>query len=233
MHKAILNHEKWKLSFRGYYGKYTCKIALSGFPFWDFGGNIERLVLPNHFDNQYKKIRTFEQDLGFNFKVYTNSIELLLWILNRPEYNAYIDEICTPETLKQSEELSKFEENVLYRDTFFYKKYAYRIKHLSSWQYRRSSMSTPSNEVFKEVVDSLDNFFPDSRQVYTNGRYDIHYLRPNYMVGSIGGISMQPTRTINIPTIYTNDEGAIMMYKLRFGSQILFDIDKVTLIGEL
>ena len=234
MHDAILTHEKWKLSFKGYYGKYTCKISLTGFPFWDFGGNIERLVLPNQFDNEYKKVRTFDQDHGFNFKIYTNNIDLILWIINRPEYNTYIDEICTPETQKQSQELSKFDENVLYRDTYFYKKYKYRVKPLNRWQYRRQSMNEPSNEVLQEATEVIYEFFPDSRLVYTNGRYDISYLRPSYFMGATGTLSgLQPTRTINIPTVYTNDEGAIMMYKLRFGSEILFEIDKVTLISEL
>jgi len=227
MHKNILAHEKWKLSFKGYYGKYTCKLVLSGFPFWDFGGNIERLVLPNNFDKMYKKVRTLDHVTGFNFKVYTNSIELILWILNRPEYNAHIKEIATPKTEKQSQELSKFEENVLYRDTFFYNKYEYRIKNYSTWQYRRQSMSQPNNTLLQEVVDSIDEFFPDSRLVYTNGRYDVNYFRTSHSWNST------PTRTVNIPTIYTNNEGAIMMYKLKFGSQILFDIDRVTLISEL
>lgn len=95
-------------------------------------------------------------------------------------------------------------------------------------------MNEPSNEVLQEATEVIYEFFPDSRLVYTNGRYDISYLRPSYFMGATGTLSgLQPTRTINIPTVYTNDEGAIMMYKLRFGSEILFEIDKVTLISEL
>ena len=228
MDNKITSHPKWCLSHKGYYGKYVAKITLGAFPFWGFGGNVERLTLPNLFDNQYKKVRLLNRDNCFEFRVYTNSEKLINWIIDRPEYSANIKEISTPKTLEQTQELLKFDENVLYRNSLFYKTYKFRVKPVSNYLYRRHNKNLPGNDTLQEAVDVIDDTFIDSRIVYTIGRFDISYLRSTIMP-----LQMSSTRTINLPTVYTNDEASIMLYKLRFQSDLLFEVDKVVLLSEV
>jgi hypothetical protein len=231
MDKNITSHPAWRLSHKGYYGKYVAKITLGGLSFYDFGGNVERLTLPNLFDNQYKKVRQLAHALGsFEFRVYTNSEKLINYLIDRPEYQIYIKEICTPKNLEQRQELLKFDENVLYRDSLFYKKYKFRVKPISNYLYRRNKRSMPSNEILQEAADVIHDTFTDSRIVYTNGRFDISYLKNNSWPYHV---TAAPNRTVNLPTFYTNDEASIMLYKLRYQSDLLFDIDKVVLLSEI
>lgn len=235
MHEEIINHKAWKQSSTGYYSKYIARVVLSGFSFWDYGGNIERLPIDRNFDGEYKKVRKLDRDGLFEFRVYTSNVDLLLWFAKAPELQDHIEEITCPANQSQIDELQKFKDNVLYREKYFFGKYKFRLQPDNYWTYQRQNMSKPSNEIVLEAINFLKDNFKDSRIQYTNGRYSMMYTRSQFLqTGTISSsTSLTAQRMLNIPTLYTNDEGSLMLYKLKFGADLLFNIDKVTLLSNV
>ena len=219
MFDNLKSHPLWEHSTDGWYAKYHSRCILA-----DFGVFNEIPKIPKEFDSHYKVVRkiVWSADLLPNtltYTIYTSDIALLEHIMSAPELNKHIEKIQTPVDMSHASTIIEFDTSAVHRSKLYYDHFLFKM---TPTKYKNLEV-----ELSKEAIKFIEDEIQDKRMVYAMGRTSRTWIFGSQRKSGFGSY---PSSSLNIPTVYTNDEPGLMMFKLRFGSDIKFSVERVVLI---
>lgn len=226
IHQRLPLHPKWKPATQLYYNKYhtVLRVATTS-SHWTTKKN--NLCIPDRFEGAYKLVVRFDwasywevndeesaRDLKKEYitlnSVYTNNHELIDYLLSLDSTNP-VAEIISPSSDQHFEYLSDPDRTYVYRNHLWYKKYAHKTKISIKRELRYST----TQESIENSTQQIYNVF-DPETSHWPAKYAPHYYHFRSRWSSI--------------IVYTNDEPAIMLFKMVTGD--LFNIHIETAITE-
>jgi len=203
-------------SLKYFYGIYDSCVTLEHIP--------RQLPIENKFvrvDGQgnttFRVVRGYSHAAGtYHCKLYTSDKEIIDSIIADNVLYSKIIQIQKPLNKAHADLLAKKDRKIIIRDKIWYNKYKHRV---TSWHDLPNTIQ--AQDEMGILLKWIHDHFPssDSRIVSVMGGYHGHraYRR---------GLSW-------IPTIFTNNEEAVMLFKLAFSSQVKIDFETCICLKEL
>lgn len=213
-----INHPKWKPSSQLFYRKYHTAIKLGYFSYNSKPG------LPINFKD-YRIVRRFiEIDQKFEIvcTIYTSDQKIIDFILNDSFYNRHIINLQGPINQQHLDALNNKDYKIVVRDNLWYNKYKYKMHCWANWR------NQPSEEQYEDIQRFCYTQFDDSRVVNNFSGYGYSWNRTLWGAGS-------PNRSYSrsIPTIYTNNQEQIFLFKMAYANILNINIETVITHTEL
>jgi len=221
-----INHPNWKPSSKLFYRKYHTAIKLGYFSYNSKPG------LPLKFQDSYRSVRRFiEVDNQFEIvsTVYTSDQILIDFILNDDFYSRHILSIEGPVSQEHVDQLNSKDYKIVIRDHLWYKKYKYKMTAWANWR------NQPTDEQYEDILKFCYTQFEDSRIVNSYGGYGFYssfWSQQRSNMWGIGGYS-RPSYGHGIPSVYTNDQQQIFLFKMAYANLLNIDIETVITHEEL
>jgi hypothetical protein len=219
----LKDHPNWKMSLKYYYRKYAYRIRLG-----TFNRHFNLLAeLDNYREIDYRQRWDWAYEYAPENKrthwvcFYTSDERLVGYLLDN--YGSYISEINSPIDEKHGDLLGSLDENTIFRKKPYYNKYSLKME---SWRTWRSSAS--DDDVRNAYVFVYDNFSDTAHSRMLPKGY-MHHPHTLSRVNSYGQATWMANvgRFVELPTIFTNNESALMLYKLQFGNLLRVKITRV------
>lgn len=219
-----IKHPKWKPSSKLFYRKYHTAIKLGYFSYNSKPG------LPHRFEDSYRSVRRFiEVDNQFEIvsTVYTSDQKLINYILNDDFYSRHILSIEGPVSQEHIDQLNSKDYKIVIRDNLWYKKYKYKMTAWANWR------NQPTDEQYEDILKFCYTQFEDSRVVNSYGGYGLYSSFWSQHRSNMWGITNRPAYGNSVPTVYTNDQAQIFLFKMAYANILNIDIETVITHAEL
>ena len=222
-----INHPNWKPSSQLFYREYHTAIKLGYFSYNSKPG------LPIQFSD-YRIVRRFiEIDKKFEIvcTVYTSDQSIIDFILNDDFYNRHIISIQGPVSQEHIDQMNSKDWKTVVRENLWYKKYKYKLHTWANWR------NQPSDEQYEDIIKFCYTQFEDSRVVNNYGGYGYYSSfwasSQNHQWGIGSPISRRPAYGHSVPTVYTNDQEQIFLFKMAYANILNISIETVITHAEL
>ena len=185
----IINDPLWKPSLRLSYNKFTSSITLG--PFAKASG----CVTTDHpsCKDRWRWVFNEKRDkYDIYTKIFTSDIQFIKGLMQLYPYT----EVQTPMNEYHNEVLLQGPEKISIRPTLWHKKYKYRVESYVSF-YNKNKIT---QDTYYKVCEFIDENFKGNS-----------YIRNTNYGGSWNSYN-------TIPYVYTNNEGAIMLFKMMFNN---------------
>lgn len=207
MYTTLRQNPKWKPTNKLWYSKYHCSIKLGPFDNDRHAPLIER---PHRQSNSYGQI-----DGKFAIMwttIYTTDVKLLEGLTKLYPY----EEVHTPMNEKHATHLLDGDHTMAIRQSQWYNRYRYKLE-CSTW--RTWSWGKKTDE---QDLAHADKFIKESF-TRKDSRFRV----------SEGWHGYNHDAKIRLPTIYTNDEASLMLFKLTFSKAIPICITEAVTYDEI
>lgn len=219
-----INHPNWKPSSKLFYRKYHTAIKLGYFSYNSKPG------LPYRFKDLYRSVRRFiEVDNQFEIvsTVYTSDQKLIDYILDDDFYSRHILSIESPINQEHIDQLNSKDYKIVIRDNLWYKKYKYKLTAWANWR------NQPTDQQYEDILKFCYTQFEDSRVVNSYGGYGFYSSFWSQHRSNMWGIANRPAYGNSVPTVYTNDQAQIFLFKMAYANILNIDIETVITHAEL
>lgn len=198
-------HKSWHPTKKLYYKQYSFVIRIGAM----LRGHD--VVVPTEF-SEYRRVDredglTYTQPPAFTrtCSIYTNDLRLIEYLLST--YNELILVLESPYNEQHAEYLNDPNRNIIYRDKPWYHKYHHKLNVYESW--RQSNKPNPALVIatFQELFQSADSKWAGQ------GKEPMQFYHSS--------------RWFSYPTIYTNNEASIMLFKLAHGDVLRLSIETI------
>lgn len=236
MIKDLQERDDWTMSTKLFYGKFLYRIRLGSFPRrvdllgklgmhdeefrqrWDWDPVSWRYNRWNY-DEHVGRYKTPATDPKFNVSYYTSSEIIVNHLLN--EYESYITETSGPVSNEHLSTLENLDAHTIFRKQYYYNKYPYRLE---SWRTWRDDCSDDTlMEAYEYIIENFNNTEHSRITMKSFLINQSNHQFPSHWFGGPRAIS----RYSVLPTVYTTDESALMMFKLMFTGKFNIKLTRV------
>lgn len=197
-------HPKWSPSDKFYYGKFNSQITVGPTEY-------DAVALADYSNGSYRKIQNYvfcdaKMEYEIFTTVYTSDTDLIQHLMD----NYLVVAISSPANDTHQNILEDVHTHTALRDKLYYHKYQFR---LVIWRNHRMEVNASD---FAEANIRLRELFSEDSK-FLGGWVNLNY---------------QPF-THDLPTVFTNDEASIMMFKIQFGNKFRLHITKAYVLNDL
>lgn len=200
----ITKNPKWKPTMRKWYRKFNSAITIGPF---DSYKNYVLTDVSSVCKNRWTwTFNPATKSYRIYSKIFTSDEQFLRGLMNTFPYT----EVITP--MNEYHEQCLDSNKIIIRNTPWYGKYKYKIENYIPWN-KKEDFTKADGLAMKKFVD--DNFSDDGSRVRTtNYSFDFSDWR-------------------SLPYIYTNNEGACMLFKMSFNDKVEVNITQVMTVDEI
>jgi len=161
---------------------------------------------------RYRVVKSYRSRHEYDCNLYTSSIDIIQDILDNPELE--VTELTKPLNEAHKELLHKRDRKVVIRKRLWFNKYKHKISAWHNWD--KSTTRDESLAMIRWVTEH----FPkgENRLVSANYGYGFGFSRD---------------RVIQPPTIFTNSEESMMLFKLAYSDMLRMTMETCITLQEL
>jgi len=190
-----------------FYREFDTRIKIIKVPRY-FHFNYSRF--DNEGNSRYRIVKIYRSRSEYDCNFYTSSLDLIQNILTNPELK--VTEITQPLNDTHRELLHKRDRKVVIRNKLWFNRYKHKISAYHNWD--RSTTKDESVDMVKWIYEH----FPKGE---------------NRIVSTSYGSYFSPTRLIQPPTIFTNSEDTMMLFKLAYSDMLRMTMETCITLQEL
>lgn len=202
---TIVKIQNWKPIEKLFYGKYANVVRTPD-------SSIDAILLK--YKGEYRLVSR-----GYHTRthsVYTNNVDLVNDIVN----DCVLESIETPLNQMHYDLLADKTRDIIYREKPYYNKYHNRVETYRNWGSAEITVDefVEINKAMYELFESSESYWSGKewrKKLYT----DVDWVTRSYHYGRFWHSYL--------PTIYTNDETALMMFKLRYNDRLRIKIKTI------
>lgn len=205
----LQQHSCWSPIQKPFYSKYATVIRYTT-------TSYTKQKFLSKFKNTYRSVNRHDRSIGSRIEsVYTNNVELIDHILDN--YN--VIGIESPVNEKHYDYLLLDDREIIFRNTPWYGQYYNKVDVFTTrW-------NNTEQDIY-EIHDTMYELFESS------SRWSGKEWRKNRIMNRTIN-RWSPYYYFNIPCIYTNDEYAMMLFKMRHGSNARINITTIITMESL
>jgi len=222
----LTQHPKWVQSNKLYYGKYECAITIGPYTQYNYV-NLQHYIIPNRkasddISHRTRRLMNLNfshtqqsDDIKFHYMltVYTSHRGFVDWIVYQSGYP--IASVVSPANADHAKIMHSLDEKSEFRKRLYHGKYKFRVNATRPWR-----SNTTDEEMIAAYDWAMDQFDTTDNKILrrAGGYYNYRYTG---------------RRMTTIPYIYTNNEAAIMLFKMAFSNTLSIKVTRAITLDNI
>jgi hypothetical protein len=193
-----------------FYGTFDTRLRIIKLPkHYHFGNKYPRYN--ENGKQSYRSVRIYRSKIEHDVNFYTSDPAIVADILASSDLE--VVEICQPLNQMHKELLHDKDRRVVIRDKLWYRQYKHKI---TAWHNYEKPTTNEESKVMVQWI--YENFDRKSNRLVSN---------------SYGTWFSSPARLISPPTIFTNSEETMMIFKLAYSSMLKMTMETCITLKEI